>query len=133
MIQCNDHPRKSLHILWVARRNQLLYGLYLIQIHLNSSIRDHVPQEFSNTYTECTFVGVKAKLVSPVDLKCLSQVCHMISLLPAFYYHIVDINLHCTPNLISKHSCYHLLINGPHILQPKGYHCVMVVFLRSYS
>lgn len=132
MIICSYHTRKSLYVFRVTRRYQLLYGLYLIQIHLDSLVGDQIPQEFFSAYTKRTFISIEAKFLPSKDPKYLSQIRHMLLLL-SFYHHIIDINLNYASDLILEHSYYHSLVGGPHILQLKGHHRLMIVPFGGYK
>ena len=52
--------------------------------------------------------------MSPMDLECFVQVHDMPFLLPTLNYHVVDIKLDRTSNLIPEHS-RDLLVGGPSI------------------
>ena len=42
------------------------------------------------------------------------------------YQHVINVHLHRLPDQVSEHSGYHLLVRGPYILQPEGYHFVII-------
>ena len=70
--------------------------------------------------------------MSPMDLECFVQVHDMPFLLPTLNYHVVDIKLDRTSNLIPEHS-RDLLVGGPSIFQPKWHHHVLIISLECYE
>ena len=55
----------------------------------------------------------------------------MIGFYLALNYHIIDVNLDVFPQLRLKHLGHHPLIGSPSILQPKGYHLIVIISNRS--
>ena len=65
--------------------------------------------------------------MSSVYFKHFPKIINVPLLLSTLHHYIVNIYLHCMPNLISKHPRHHLLIGCLSILQAKWHHGVMII------
>jgi hypothetical protein len=87
----------------------------LLGICLNSSLRNHKPQELPVGDTESALYRIELHLVTPQRLEGLPQICYMAGGSDALDKHIVDINFYVLPDLISEHLVHQPLVRGPNI------------------
>ena len=117
---------QHLDFLWIARRFEAFYSTNLNRINFYSMVSNHISKELASPHLRSALVSVETQLVSLEYFKHFLKIIDMPLLLFTLHHHILNIYLHYTPNLISKHPCHHLLISSPTILQTKWHHSVMI-------
>ena len=105
----------------------MFYGFNLIGVDLYSSISDQISQEFTSPYPKNTLPCIEAQLMLPKHFKHPLKILYIPYFLLAFYYHVVNIHLNCTPYFIPQHSRHHPLVHGPDVFQPKRHHSIMII------
>ena len=105
-----------MHLFWITWWLELLYGTYLIEIHLYSSVGDHVAEEFANPHTENALIGIEAQPMLLKYFKYICKVTDMPLIFLALHHHVSDVNFYHMADLLSKLLDHHPLIGGPYVL-----------------
>ena len=84
------------------------------------------PEELARVNTEGALGGVESHVVPSQRVESLGQVGQVSRRRATFYNHIVDVDLHVSPYLVSKHFVHSPLIRSPNVLQPEWHNLVEV-------